>query len=79
MAFLKELIDKNNISLVNSIVSLAHNLNLLVVAEGIETENQHQVLDQTGCDIGQGYFFSKPLMGTQLQRAFLDINERNEN
>ncbi|NEU30320.1 EAL domain-containing protein [bacterium LRH843] len=69
--FVRELTDQKNSTIVHSIVSLAHNLNLRVVAEGIETENQHQLLAQYGCDSGQGYFFSKPLIGKQLERVFL--------
>ncbi|WP_050184235.1 sensor domain-containing protein [Domibacillus robiginosus] len=71
-AFIQELTNLNNISFINSIVTLAHDLNLVVVAEGIENEEQHQVLTQNGCDIGQGYFFSKPLTSSELQRVFLE-------
>ncbi|HWL24613.1 MAG TPA: PAS domain S-box protein [Ureibacillus sp.] len=70
-AFVEELTSKKNASLVFSIVSLAHNLGLTVVAEGIETEQQYHVLEQYGCDIGQGYYFSKPLTGDQLEKVFL--------
>jgi diguanylate cyclase (GGDEF)-like protein/PAS domain S-box-containing protein len=69
--FIQELTNQKNSLLVHSIVTLAHNLNLRVVAEGIESENQHQLLTHYGCDIGQGYFFSKPLIGDQLQKIFL--------
>jgi EAL domain-containing protein (putative c-di-GMP-specific phosphodiesterase class I) len=47
--------------IVHSIVKLAHNLGMTVTAEGIETENQKQELQQLGCQYGQGYWFSKPL------------------
>ncbi|TWI59862.1 sensor domain-containing protein [Halalkalibacter nanhaiisediminis] len=70
-SFVQELTDQKNASLVHSIVSLAHHLNLCVVAEGIETEDQYNILKQYGCDSGQGYFFSKPLMSDQLERVFL--------
>nr|WP_106783072.1 bifunctional diguanylate cyclase/phosphodiesterase [Lysinibacillus timonensis] len=70
-AFVQELTSKKNASLVFSIVSLAHNLNLDVVAEGIETEEQCHVLNQYGCDYGQGYYFSKPLIADQLEKVFL--------
>ncbi|MBO1510199.1 EAL domain-containing protein [Metabacillus sp. BG109] len=46
-------------------VKLAYNLDLTVVAEGIETEYQHQVLNQYGCDFCQGNYFSKPLIGNK--------------
>lgn len=45
----------------NAIISLAKSLNLQVVAEGIETEEQVNYLKNNQCEIGQGYFFSRPL------------------
>ncbi|WCN08174.1 EAL domain-containing protein [Marinomonas mediterranea] len=47
--------------LCEAIVSMAHKLNLHVVAEGIETEHQMNLLIKYGCDLGQGYYFSYPL------------------
>lgn len=44
-----------------SIITLAHNLGLKVVAEGIETEAQYTLLRGRGCDEGQGYYWSAPL------------------
>ena len=70
-SFVEELTNQKNASLVHSIISLAHNLNLRVVAEGIETEDQLQILAQYGCDLGQGYLFSKPLMSEQIEKMLL--------
>ncbi len=47
--------------LVNSIIQMAHQLNLEVVAEGIETQEQLDILKAQGCDTIQGYYYSKPL------------------
>lgn len=47
--------------IIDYIVALANDLNLSVVAEGLETEEQLLFLQDVGCDIGQGYYFSKPL------------------
>ncbi len=47
--------------IVRTILLLAKNLNLEVVAEGIETQTQHEVLNDLKCEFGQGYYFSKPL------------------
>lgn len=47
--------------LVNTVISLAHNLNLKVVAEGIETDEQANLLRLLRCDQAQGYLYSKPV------------------
>lgn len=48
-------------AIVQTIVGLAHNLKMTVVAEGVETPAQLAALQTIGCEYGQGYFFSKPL------------------
>ena len=48
-------------SLINAVISMSHALGLKVVAEGIETTQQNELLSILGCDYGQGYLFSKPL------------------
>lgn len=50
-----------SIDIVRAIIALARNFNLKVVAEGIESEDDVRVLNELGCDYGQGYLFSKPL------------------
>ena len=47
--------------LVESIIQLGHAMGLEVVAEGIETEEMRQALVAMGCDVGQGYLFSRPV------------------
>jgi len=48
-------------ALCEAIIVMAHKLGIKVIAEGIETEKQKQILLAAGCDFGQGYLFSKPL------------------
>ncbi|MFG1603413.1 putative bifunctional diguanylate cyclase/phosphodiesterase [Actinoplanes sp. NPDC049265] len=48
-------------ALVNAIVTLARNLDLAVVAEGIEDAEQHALLERMGCPYGQGYLFARPV------------------
>lgn len=50
-----------NREVIRTVVSLAENLGFRVVAEGIESERQRDVLRSLGCDYGQGYFYSRPL------------------
>ena len=57
-----------DMALVEAIIVMAHKLQLKVVAEGIETESQRQLLQAAGCDFGQGYLFSRPLPAADLDR-----------
>ena len=58
--------DENNAIIAQSIVELGKNLNLAVVAEGIETEQELAFLQQCECQQGQGYYFSKPVCVDKL-------------
>ena len=62
--------DSNTMTLVSTIISLAHSLKLKVVAEGVDAEEQAVVLRALKCDQMQGYLISKPLPLAELQ-AFL--------
>ena len=53
--------EKEGSSIINAIITLAHNLEMDVVAEGIETILELNILKDLGCEFGQGYFFAKPL------------------
>jgi EAL domain-containing protein (putative c-di-GMP-specific phosphodiesterase class I) len=48
-------------AMIDTIVTIARNLSLSTVAEGVETEEQHLFMKQMGCDVLQGYLYSKPL------------------
>jgi EAL domain-containing protein (putative c-di-GMP-specific phosphodiesterase class I) len=58
--------NENDAIIVQATIGLAHNLGLTVTAEGVEDEKALQMLDKMGCDIAQGYFFSRPLPKTEL-------------
>jgi diguanylate cyclase (GGDEF)-like protein len=53
--------------IVKSIIDLAHNLGLTVVAEGVETKKVAQRLRELGCDLLQGYYFSRPVPADQFE------------
>ena len=54
-------VSKKDHSIVGSVIDLVHNLNMKVVAEGVESRKQYEFLKQIGCDVYQGFMFSKPL------------------
>ena len=54
--------------LYKTVIDLAHNMNLSVVAEGIETLEQKDFLLRNHCDVGQGYYFSKPLPANEIEK-----------
>ena len=55
-------------SIVEAVISLAHGLRISVVAEGIETEEQFEMLRGMGCDVGQGYLFARPMPAAEAGR-----------
>ena len=60
--------DKNALAVVNAIIGLAKSLNFKVVAEGIETTEQLECLLKLGCQYGQGFLFSEPVLAIEATR-----------
>jgi diguanylate cyclase (GGDEF)-like protein len=61
----------DNMSIVSAIINLAHSLNLRVIAEGVETDQQAQLLKLLRCDEMQGFLFSRPLPPEQTEVLLL--------
>ncbi|WP_426207465.1 EAL domain-containing protein [Massilia sp. TWP1-3-3] len=59
--------DAANVALCEAIIVMAHKLNLKVIAEGVETQQQYDVLRSAGCDYGQGFLFSVPLPPAEFE------------
>ena len=55
-------------ALVRMIIDLCHTLGVEVLAEGIETSDQATLLRDMGCDMGQGYYFARPILGEELAK-----------
>jgi diguanylate cyclase (GGDEF)-like protein/PAS domain S-box-containing protein len=58
---------EGNLAILEAIVTLAHQLGMEVVAEGIQTAGQVKKLRALGCEYGQGYLFSKPVSGEEIE------------
>lgn len=59
--------DASNMALSEAIIVMAHKLGLKVIAEGVETEGQRDLLAKFGCDYAQGYLFSKPVSSEEFE------------
>ncbi|MBA2287709.1 MAG: EAL domain-containing protein [Ktedonobacteraceae bacterium] len=57
-----------DVAIVQAVVAMARPLGCVVVAEGVESEETGQVLQELGCDLAQGYYFSRPLPATALEK-----------
>ena len=68
-------VDNESYEIVRLVAMLAHNLDMKVIAEGVESAQHLSNLKQIGCEFGQGYFFSKPLTREDA-RAFLESAHR---
>lgn len=58
--------DSEDVALCQAIIVMAHQLDIQVVAEGVETQEQHNILLEAGCDFGQGYWYCKPVTAAEL-------------
>ncbi|SHK47032.1 bifunctional diguanylate cyclase/phosphodiesterase [Paramaledivibacter caminithermalis] len=72
-------------AITESLIKLAHDIGLKVVAEGIETEEQYHYLKNINCDLGQGYLFNRPLPSNEFEKIlekglpFFAQNKDNKN
>ena len=64
-------VSPDGLSLVSTIINLAHSLKLKVVAEGVETEEQSRLLRLLGCDEMQGFLYSRPVPAAEFEAKFL--------
>ena len=67
------------ISIIKGILLIATELNALTIAEGIETQEQLMLLQNMSCDVGQGYYFSKPIPKEDFQKLLNNQYSLNKN
>lgn len=70
------LVNEEDTRIANTIIDLGRSLNLSVVAEGVETAEQEYYLTQRGCQLAQGYYFSKPLLPKDFETFVKGFHEK---
>ena len=68
--------DADDMAITEAIIAVAHKLHLKVVAEGVETQEQHDFLRSAGCDLVQGYLHAQPLSASEIERLWYANNVR---
>ncbi|MDP3672861.1 MAG: EAL domain-containing protein [Telluria sp.] len=68
--------DAANVALCEAIIVMAHKLGLKVIAEGVETAHQSELLRHAGCDFGQGFLFGRPVPAEQFEALLLNSGDR---
>jgi EAL domain-containing protein (putative c-di-GMP-specific phosphodiesterase class I) len=63
-------IDQHDLSIVRTVIAIAHSMELEVIAEGVETEGQLQILKAEGCNFYQGYLLGRPMAIEQFESLF---------
>ena len=76
-SFVSRLTTDNDNAIVRTISTLARNLGMEVIAEGIETEEQFQQLKMLGCEYGQGYLFSRPVANEGVDHLLSQDSKRD--
>ncbi len=72
-SFVTDIKQEKNYRIAQAIVTLAHELNMNIVAEGVEDEEQLALLRELKCEYGQGFYFAKPLSHQEIEK-FLKVN-----
>jgi EAL domain-containing protein (putative c-di-GMP-specific phosphodiesterase class I) len=76
-SFVMRMTTDNDNAIVKTISTLAHNLGMEVIAEGVETEEQCRQLKALGCEYGQGYLFSRPVNAEAALRLLAADSQRD--
>ena len=60
--------DEDDVAITKAIIALGKSLNLKLIAEGVETQEQRDFIRDNGCELIQGYFYSKPVPAKEMQK-----------
>ncbi|MGJ7910761.1 sensor domain-containing protein [Neobacillus sp. LXY-1] len=68
--------NKQDAAIIQSVISLSHSLDLIVVAEGVENEQQLSLLGNLNCDEIQGYYYAKPMSYSDFENFLTNVHQR---
>ncbi len=75
-SFLSEFMDSDRgRKIISHTISMSHDIGLDIIAEGVETSEQAQFLNDCGCNSAQGYFYSKPIPPEDFDRKLIEVNK----
>ena len=78
MAFLSKADDDmRSRSILKLIVDMAHDLNMDIIIEGVETHEQLHMLTNFGCETFQGYYFSRPIKVSEYEERFMHVKSKD--
>ncbi|MBF0471146.1 MAG: EAL domain-containing protein [Gammaproteobacteria bacterium] len=69
--------DPRNAAIVHTIINLARNLGMTTIAEGVESRAELEFLLDAGCNLIQGYYYSRPLSNADFYRSWLELDTEN--
>ena len=73
-SFVKNILSEpDDLAVVNAVIAMSHNLRMKVIANGVETEEQLSVIQQSGCDQLQGYVISEPVLPAEFERLVVNL------
>lgn len=74
ISFIREIVaNAEDRAIVEAIIAIARTLNLKTIAEGIENEEQLYVMSALGCEMGQGFFWDKPIAASQIEEKYFNV------
>ena len=63
-------------SILNAIITMAKALDMEAITESVETEEEVNVLTELGCDVFQGYYFSRPISVEEFEEKYMKVKKR---
>ena len=74
ISFIREIVENiQDRTIVEAIISIAKTLNLKTIAEGIENKEQFYIMSVLGCEMGQGFFWDRPISAKEIESKYFNV------